>query len=49
MRASRNLLMHAKILYNNDDEENEDNIFTHVNSKYYDLPDINDISIESSL
>ena len=37
------------IIYNNDDDENEDNIFTHVNSKYYDLPDINNLSIESSL
>ena len=37
------------IIYNNDDDENEDNIFTHVNSKYYDLSDINNLSIESSL
>ena len=30
-------------------DDNEDNIFTHVNSKYYDLPDINNLSIASSL
>ena len=34
---------------NNEDDENEDNIFTCINSKYYDLPDINNLSNESSL
>ena len=37
------------LIYNNDDDENEDNIFIHINSKYYDLPDINNLSNESSL
>ena len=37
------------LIYNNDDDENEDNIFTRINSKYYDLPDINNLSNESSL
>ena len=37
------------LIYNNDDDENEDNIFTRINSKYYDIPDINNLSNESSL
>ena len=37
------------LIYNNDNDENEDNIFTRINSKYYDLPDINNLSNESSL
>ena len=43
IRACQNLI------YNNDDDENKDNIFTCINSKYYDLPGINNLSNESSL
>ena len=37
------------LIYNNDDDENQANIFIHINSKYHDLPDINNLSNESSL
>ena len=36
------------IMYTDDDDGHEDNIYTHINSKYYDLHDINNLSNESS-
>ena len=36
------------ILHDEDEDENEDNIFTHINSMYYGLHDINNLNNDSS-